>query len=73
MMNDRITELENALAGILVQLPAEPNATSMSYGVWRGRKYYLRRLSIESIEAARRALPGHDYANGQGGNEPGHL
>lgn len=49
-------DLRNALREILEQLPPEANATSAGYGRERGKKFYLRKLSIESVDAARHAL-----------------
>ena len=52
----RYRDLREAVGVLLAQLPEAPNAMSMGYGKERGEKYYLRRMSIESVERIRELI-----------------
>lgn len=50
----KFRDLREAVNAVLAQLPAEPNTVSWGFGKERGQKFYLRRLSVESIEELRK-------------------
>lgn len=52
----RYRDLKEAVEALFEQLPDAPNATYAGYGKWRGRKYYLRRMSTESVERVRELI-----------------